>query len=359
VTHTLETPSPSSITTLTLGSVRAMSQGGANLARNIYAGSSDGNIYIWSFCSDDIGRIVSSISQDKTFIGHKAPITATKCIWLGIFKAERVVSADEGGTVIVWNISGQIIHKFEAVYGVRSLSADRVRIADSGSSKPDYVTIMAGCKAGVRAWKIHQNRESAWRMGNVMEINRDSALEVFGAEKREFETETTGSSWSDEWDSPTEGFDDVKSRAETANVLDSADTEQATTTKSFVPNPSDIIAIQFETSRDSERDLWIASGKQVIRLHRKSTWQAGTVLQHSSPVQHMLLSEGWNVVVTSSADNNVKVWDSGSGTLLREFSVDGDITGLIIVDLDRWKGIVSCDSNGKIWRWSYIPETQK
>lgn len=300
-----------------LGSVRAMSQGGANLNRSVYCGSANGNIYVWYYSSDELGRTTIPGYHLEVFVGHKAPITAIECIWLDIFQNESVVSTDEDGTLIIWDLDGNIAHQCHDVRGASSLSVDRIRMADCTDVNPNSVTIMVGCQEGIRAWKICRGLEWEEKNGAGKFVNQRSATEVFDTR------------------------------------------DETTVQKPFISRQGGAKAIHIENFKDSKRDLWTVIENQVLCLRRNSNWTTGIVLRHDQIIKHLVISEAWDMVITSSADKKLRIWDAKSGDMLHQFLVEGGVPGIVVVDLDKWKGVVACGDDGKILRWSCIRQDSR
>ncbi|KAK4982289.1 hypothetical protein LTR66_009354 [Elasticomyces elasticus] len=103
---------------------------------------------------------------------------------------------------------------------------------------------------------------------------------------------------------------------------------------------------------DSEGDLWTASADKTAKhLVRTRSWEADTVLQHPDFVRDIKLSNDERWVVTACRDEEVRVWDAGSGELYHVYSGHyEEVTGLLV--LGRGDGVVSVSIDGTVRRWS-------
>lgn len=115
----------------------------------------------------------------------------------------------------------------------------------------------------------------------------------------------------------------------------------------ILSHDTSIYALRF----DSDGDLWTASADKTAKhLVRGRNWEADTVLQHPDFVRDVLLVEDLGLVVTACRDEEVRVWDAGTGELVVVYEGHWEeVTGLV-----RWgrSGVVSVGIDGTIRRWS-------
>jgi WD40 repeat protein len=139
-----------------------------------------------------------------------------------------------------------------------------------------------------------------------------------------------------------------------------------------VPTPGDAAAagptaplVVHETSIfglvvTSSGDLWTASADRSAKcLSRERKFAADTTLQHPDYVRCVAVSERQGVVVTGCRDEQVRVWDSGSGECLA--TLEGhweEVTGCVVLGKQgEWVATVGID--GTLRRWSLGKEDLK
>jgi len=112
------------------------------------------------------------------------------------------------------------------------------------------------------------------------------------------------------------------------------------------PHETSIWALRF----DSEGDLWTASADKTAKhLVRSRGWEADTVLQHADYVGDVLPFEDLGLVVTACRDEEVRVWDIGSGECVCVYEGHfEEVTGLARVGRAT---VVSVSIDATIRRW--------
>jgi WD40 repeat protein len=100
--------------------------------------------------------------------------------------------------------------------------------------------------------------------------------------------------------------------------------------------------------------LWTASADKTGKcLNRDEAWAVDTVLEHPDFVRAIVVDElgGW--VVTGCRDEEVRIWEKGSGQLFHTYSGHfEEVTGLCVVR-DQ---IVSVSIDGTVRQWSLKKE---
>jgi len=100
---------------------------------------------------------------------------------------------------------------------------------------------------------------------------------------------------------------------------------------------------------DSEGDLWTASADKTAKhLVRSRNWEADTTLQHPDFVRDIVIAEEHGVVVTACRDEEVRVWDIASGSLVCTYSGHyEEVTSLALIG----SRVVSGSIDGTVRRW--------
>lgn len=104
---------------------------------------------------------------------------------------------------------------------------------------------------------------------------------------------------------------------------------------------------------DADGDLWTASADKTSKnLVRDDGWKAATTLPHPDFVRDVVVHERGGWVVTACRDEEVRVWNRGTGTLHHVFSGHfEEVTGLCLLgDL-----VVSVSIDATVRRWSLAP----
>lgn len=122
--------------------------------------------------------------------------------------------------------------------------------------------------------------------------------------------------------------------------------------------PSPIIA--HETSIDNIRfdtdgDLWTASADKTARcLSRSHDWEEDSQFEHPDYVRDVVVDEDGGWVVTGCRDEEVRVWEKGSGKLHHTFSGHfEEVTGLALLPGQR---VVSVSIDATVRQWSLRPQ---
>ena len=128
--------------------------------------------------------------------------------------------------------------------------------------------------------------------------------------------------------------------------LNSAHELSESVEKPIRPHETSIWALRF----DSEGDLWTASADKTAKhLVRSRGWEADTVLQHSDYVGDVLPFEDLGLVVTACRDEEVRVWDIGSGKCVCVYEGHfEEVTGLARVGRST---LVSVSIDATIRQW--------
>jgi WD40 repeat protein len=118
--------------------------------------------------------------------------------------------------------------------------------------------------------------------------------------------------------------------------------------------PSPIIA--HETSIDSlyfdaDGDLWTASADKSVKcLSRARNWDEDTKLEHPDFVRDVVVDEEGGWVITVCRDEEVRVWEKGTGKLHHTFSGHfEEVTGLLLLPGHL---VVSVSIDGTVRQWS-------
>lgn len=101
---------------------------------------------------------------------------------------------------------------------------------------------------------------------------------------------------------------------------------------------------------DEAGDLWSASADGTAKcLGRERGWEVDTVLVHPDFVKAVVVDDVGGWVVTGCRDEEVRVWEKGSGRLVYTYSGHyEEVTGLCLVG----RTVVSVSIDGTIRRWS-------
>lgn len=117
----------------------------------------------------------------------------------------------------------------------------------------------------------------------------------------------------------------------------------------LIPHETSIYALRFSFSDDS--DLWTASADGFAKcLSRARHWVADTELVHGDHVRAIVVDDVGGLIVTGGRDEEVKVWDQGSGELVCGYEGHFDeITGMVLVGERR--EVVSVGIDASVRRW--------
>lgn len=261
-------------------------------SRTLFAGSWDKSIYCW-IIQYSITDIQSSTCSHR-YSGHADFVKALLTVSLN--NKTILISASADSTVIIWSTAtGTKLHTLNGhSRGVQALALDPLSL-DSGA-----ISFFSGdSNREIRRWVI---------------------------------TPTSAS------EEPT------------------ATAELGLTNPPFQPlvmHETSIYALTFDTSGD----LWTASADKTAKcLSRERNWEVDTVLPHPDFVKAIAVDDLGGYVVTGCRDEEVRIWDKGSGRLVRTYTGHyEEVTGLCIVG----RTAVSVSIDGTIRRWSLKPEDIK
>lgn len=233
------------------------------------------------------GRTPTNPSSVQTFSGHNDFVKAVLPILVGT--TPLVVSGSADATIVVWDaLTGRKLHQLKGhARGVQAFALENLT--------SDHATIFSGDSSReIRRWYI-------------------SAFESY-------EIPVT----SQEITTPTSGPIDP-----------------------LIAHETSIYALTFDT----DGDLWTASADKTAKcLSRANNFKADTTLQHPDYVRAIAIYETGGLVVTVCRDENVRVWEKGSGKLV--YMYEGhyeEVTG-VVVDEKRGRAIsVSIDGTVRTW----------
>ncbi|KAF2736834.1 WD40 repeat-like protein [Polyplosphaeria fusca] len=118
--------------------------------------------------------------------------------------------------------------------------------------------------------------------------------------------------------------------------------------------PAPVVAHEtsvFAACFDGAGDLWSASADKTARcLARARGFEADTELVHPDFVRGVVVDEVGGWVVTACRDEEVRVWEKGSGELHHLFEGHyEEVTGIVLLEGQR---VVSVSIDGTVRRWS-------
>ncbi|KAI9894860.1 MAG: hypothetical protein M1814_000080 [Vezdaea aestivalis] len=106
---------------------------------------------------------------------------------------------------------------------------------------------------------------------------------------------------------------------------------------------------------DDEGDLWTASADRTVKaLARARGWEVDLELAHPDYVRDVLVDEIGGLIVTACRDEEVRVWNRGTGDLVHTFSGHfEEVMGLALLPGQK---VVSVSIDGTIRQWSLSPK---
>jgi WD40 repeat protein len=118
--------------------------------------------------------------------------------------------------------------------------------------------------------------------------------------------------------------------------------------------PSPLIAHETSVDSllfDSDGDLWTASADKTVKcLSRSQNFASDTSLEHPDFVRDVVVDEEGGWVVTACRDEEVRVFDKGTGKLHHVFSGHfEEVTGLVLLPGQK---VVSVSIDGTVRQWS-------
>lgn len=101
---------------------------------------------------------------------------------------------------------------------------------------------------------------------------------------------------------------------------------------------------------DADGDLWSASADKAVKcLSRARAWEPDTELEHPDYARDVVVDEVGGWVVTACRDEEVRVWERGSGRLHHVFEGHyEEVTGLVGLGGQR---VVSVGIDGTVRVW--------
>ncbi|KAF2491572.1 WD40 repeat-like protein [Lophium mytilinum] len=257
--------------------------------RTLFAGCWDKTIWSWSTATRAPGR---------RFVGHTDFVKCVVCVSLG--GRELLFSGAADATIIIWDVeTGEALQTLKGhARGVLSLAVNSLSLADSldnpsktkSTESESVIVFSAGSDREIRRWTITATPSS------------DSTLK------------STISVTSDPNDPHT-------------------------------PHETSINQLTFSPSGD----LFTASSdKSAQILSRTQNFAPDTTFPHPDFVRAVAVDEGKGWVVTACRDEEVRVWDSGSGKCVIVLAGHyEEVTGVVI-----WGGkVVSVGIDGTVRSW--------
>jgi WD40 repeat protein len=117
----------------------------------------------------------------------------------------------------------------------------------------------------------------------------------------------------------------------------------------IVAHETSVYSLRF----DGEGDLWTASAdKTAKRLMRENGWQVDTTLPHPDFVRDIITHDRYGLVVTACRDEEVRVWNSATGSLVHVFAGHFEEVTSLALSGDL---LLSASIDGTLRRWSLTP----
>jgi WD40 repeat protein len=115
----------------------------------------------------------------------------------------------------------------------------------------------------------------------------------------------------------------------------------------IIAHETSIDAIHF----DSDGDLWTASADKSAKcLSREREWEVDSAFEHPDFVRDVAIDENGGWVITACRDEEIRVWDRGSGKLHHVFSGHfEEVTGLVLLPGQR---LLSVSIDATVRQWS-------
>lgn len=238
----------------------------------------------------------SASTATKRLSGHTDFVKAVLSVTLD--GKEIVVSASADATLIVWETSAGT--RLTTIKGhSRGVQALALESVESSSDGTQYATIFSGdSNREIRRWHISST----------------SSFEI-----------------------PTTGPADAEATSADIDPL--------------VVHETSIYTLHF----DSNLDLYTASAdKSAKTLARNRNWEADTTLPHPDFVRDIAVDEQGGWIVTACRDEEVRIWDSGTGELHHVYSGHyEEVTGVLVLPGAK---AVSVSIDGTIRQWSLNPQ---
>ncbi|KAF1835202.1 WD domain-containing protein [Decorospora gaudefroyi] len=121
--------------------------------------------------------------------------------------------------------------------------------------------------------------------------------------------------------------------------------------------PSPLIAHETSVDAlhfDSDGDLWTASADKTAKcLSRDQQWEGDSTFEHPDFVRDLAVDEDGGWIITACRDEEVRVWERGSGKLHHAFGGHfEEVTALLLLPKQR---IVSVSIDATVRQWSLKP----
>ncbi|KAF2128908.1 WD domain-containing protein [Dothidotthia symphoricarpi CBS 119687] len=115
----------------------------------------------------------------------------------------------------------------------------------------------------------------------------------------------------------------------------------------IIAHETSIDAIHF----DSDGDLWSASADKSAKcLSRGREWEEDSTFEHPDFVRDVVVDEEGGWVITACRDEEIRVWEKGSGKLHHTFTGHyEEVTGLLLLSGQR---LVSISIDATVRQWS-------
>ncbi|QDS76919.1 hypothetical protein FKW77_004378 [Venturia effusa] len=274
-----------------LAPLTCLAIGGKSGERKLYAGCWDKHIYSWDIASSSV---ISTAT--KRLSGHTDFVKAVLSIDLD--GKNLLVSASADATLIVWEPStdSRLATLKGHSRGVQALALESV---ESSSENVQYATIFSGdSNREIRRWHI---------------------------------------SFTSSFEIPTSG--PANSEATSVDI------------GPLVVHETSIYTLLF----DSNLDLYTASADKTSKvLARNRNWEADTTLPHPDFVRGVAIDEQGGWIITACRDEEVRVWDSGTGELHHVYSGHyEEVTGVLVLPGAK---AVSVSIDGTVRQWSLKPQ---
>lgn len=125
-----------------------------------------------------------------------------------------------------------------------------------------------------------------------------------------------------------------------------------TETNDLVKHETSVYRIAFDSESD-DVNFWTASGDGTARCWSRQTsevWPLRDSLDHVAHVRTVALADRW--VITAGRDEDVKVWERGSGKVHAVLGGHFDeVTDLVILGSGREERLVSVSIDGTVRTW--------
>ena len=232
-----------------------------------------------------------------------------------------LISGSADASIIVWDAaSGQLLHKVNAhTRGILALALDPWSSWSTSGSLPDPLAPAAGI-GGAEATET----ASAATTAAATSGNKQGSITLFSA--------------------------DTTREIRVWNVSATGDITEQSPTALVVAHETSVYALRF----DADGDLWTASADKTAKcLVRDRGWVEDTALAHPDFVRDVLVDEEGGWVLTACRDEEVRVWERGTGKLWHTFTGHfEEVTALALLG----RKLVSVSIDATIRQWSLAPQ---